>query len=82
MPLDIQLLEMLVDPEDHEPLYYFFAEDVLYNPRKKRRYEVSGGTIPVLLVDDATTVDDSEHERLMAIVGNGNAIATGSGPKS
>ena len=46
---------------------YFPDEDSLYNPRLKRRYDVRDD-IPVMLVDEATTVDDSEHERVMAKV--------------
>ena len=37
----------------------------LYNPRLKRRYEIRDD-IPVMLIDEAETVDDAEHERLMA----------------
>ena len=35
MSLDPFLLELLVDPEDKEPLWYFADEDTLYNPRLK-----------------------------------------------
>ena len=65
MPLDPLLLEVLACPEDKGPLLYFEDEDRLYNPRLHRSYEVRDG-IPVMLVDEATTVDDTEHERLMA----------------
>ncbi len=65
MPLDPLLLEVLACPEDKGPLLYFEDEDRLYNPRLHRSYEVRDG-IPVMLVDEATTVDDAEHERLMA----------------
>jgi len=65
MALDPLLLEVLACPEDKGPLVYFADEDVLYNPRLHRRYDVRDG-IPVMLVDEATTVDDAEHERLMA----------------
>ena len=67
MSLDPRLLEILACPEDKGPLYYFDDEQALYNPRLRRRYEVRDG-IPVMLVDEATTVDDAEHERLMARV--------------
>ena len=44
----------------------YFAEDqLLYNPRLKRRYDVRDD-IPVMLIDEATTVEDAEHERLLA----------------
>jgi uncharacterized protein YbaR (Trm112 family) len=65
MPLDPQLLEILACPEDKGPLHYFEDEDALYNPRLRRRYEVKDG-IPVMLIDEAETVDDAEHDRLMA----------------
>jgi uncharacterized protein len=65
MALDPQLLEILACPEDKGPLYYFQDEDALYNPRLKRRYDIRDD-IPVMLVDEATTVDDGEHDRLMA----------------
>jgi uncharacterized protein len=65
--LDPQLLEILACPEDKGPLYYLADEDALYNPRLKRRYDVRDD-IPVMLIDEATTVDDAEHERILAKV--------------
>jgi uncharacterized protein YbaR (Trm112 family) len=65
MSLDPQLLEILACPEDKGPLLYFADEGSLYNPRLKRRYEVRDD-IPIMLIDEATTVDDAEHERLVA----------------
>ncbi len=65
MALDARLLEILACPEDKGPLLYFAADDLLYNPRLHRRYEVRDG-IPVMLIDEAVTVDDEEHARLMA----------------
>ena len=41
MALDPQLLEILACPEDKGPLLYFEDEDSLYNPRLKRRYEIT-----------------------------------------
>ena len=67
MALDPQLLEILACPEDKGPLYYLEAEQALYNPRLHRRYDVRDD-IPILLVDEATTVDGAEHDRLMALV--------------
>lgn len=63
--LDPRLLEILACPEDKGPLLYFADESILYNPRLRRRYEVRDG-IPVMLIDEATSVDDVEHERLLA----------------
>ena len=65
MALDPQLLEILACPEDKGPLLYFGDEDALYNPRLKRRYPIRED-IPIMLVDEAETVDDAEHARLMA----------------
>jgi uncharacterized protein YbaR (Trm112 family) len=59
------LLEILACPEDKGPLLYFADEDSLYNPRLKRRYAVNDD-IPIMLIDEAETVDDAEHERLLA----------------
>jgi uncharacterized protein YbaR (Trm112 family) len=65
MALDPQLLEILACPEDKGPLLYLESEDTLYNPRLHRRYAVRDG-IPIMLIDEAETVDDAEHERLLA----------------
>ena len=67
MALDPQLLEILACPEDKGPLLYFADEDTLYNPRLKRRYAIRED-IPIMLSDEAETVDDAEHERLLAKV--------------
>ncbi len=65
MALDPQLLEILACPEDKGPLLYFADEDTLYNPRLKRRYAIRED-IPIMLIDEAETLDDAEHERLLA----------------
>ena len=65
MALDPLLLEVLACPEDKGPLLYFADEDLLYNPRLHRSYAVTDG-IPNMLIDESTTVDEQEHERLMA----------------
>ena len=64
MALDPKLLEILACPEDKGALLYFESEQALYNPRLKRRYEIRDD-IPVMLVEEATTVDDGEHQRLV-----------------
>jgi uncharacterized protein len=64
MSLDARLLEILACPEDKGALLYFAAENALYNPRLKRRYAVKDG-IPVMLIEEAETVGDKEHARLM-----------------
>ncbi len=63
MALDPQLLEILACPEDKGPLLYFEDESSLYNPRLKRRYAIRDD-IPIMLIDEAETVDDDEHQRL------------------
>jgi len=63
LPLEPQLLSLLACPEDKGPLLYFADEEVLYNPRLRRRYRVVDG-IPVMLVDQAEAVTDAEHQRL------------------
>jgi uncharacterized protein YbaR (Trm112 family) len=65
MALDPKLLEILACPEDKGPLLYFADEGALYNPRLQRRYRVQDD-IPVLLIEEAETVDAAEHDRLMA----------------
>ena len=65
MPLDPTLLEILACPEDKGPLLYFEDESLLYNPRLHRVYAVQDD-IPVMLIDEATEVDDAEHARLVA----------------
>lgn len=65
MPLNPQLLEILACPDDKGPLLYFEDEQSLYNPRLKRRYSIRDD-IPVMLVDEAETVNDEEHARLLA----------------
>jgi uncharacterized protein YbaR (Trm112 family) len=67
MTLDPALLALLVCPEDKGPLHYLPDEHVLFNPRLRRTYEVRDG-IPVMLVEEATTLDDAEFERLSALV--------------
>ncbi|MDQ1396512.1 MAG: uncharacterized protein QOG64_1771 [Acidimicrobiaceae bacterium] len=67
MALDPLLLEILACPEDKGPLYYLGDEDALYNPRLKRRYVIRDD-IPVMLIDEAEAVDDTEHRRIMAKV--------------
>ena len=74
MPLDKILLDILACPEDKGPLYYFEAEETLYNPRLRRCYLIRDG-IPIMLVDEAEAVTDPEHDRLMA-----QARADGIGP--
>jgi uncharacterized protein YbaR (Trm112 family) len=68
MALDPKLLAILACPEDKGPLLYFADEETLYNPRLKRRYAVRDD-IPIMLIDEAETVTDEEHDRLVAKAG-------------
>lgn len=63
MALDPKLVEILACPKDKGPLLYFADEDALYNPRLRMRYRIADD-IPVMLIDEAETVDDAEAERL------------------
>ena len=65
MSLDARLLSILACPQDKGPLYYFDDENSLYNPRLKRRYDIKDD-IPIMLIDEATSVDAAEHDRLIA----------------
>jgi uncharacterized protein YbaR (Trm112 family) len=61
--LDQRRRDILVCPEDRGPLR--LVGDVLYNPRLRRAYRIEAG-VPVLLVDEAVTIDDdTEHQRLI-----------------
>jgi uncharacterized protein YbaR (Trm112 family) len=62
-----ELLAILACPEDKGPLYYFADLDVLFNPRLQRAYRITDG-IPVMLVDEARSLESSEAERLYARV--------------
>jgi uncharacterized protein len=79
MPLDPLLIELLACPEDKGSLFFFDDEDLLYNPRLKRSYKVVD-SIPVMLIDESTPVEESEHQRLMAKVEAGQAQETGRAP--
>lgn len=65
MALDQLLLDILACPEDKGPLLYFEDEDLLLNPRLGRTYAIRDD-IPIMLIDEATTVDAAELERLLA----------------
>lgn len=75
MTLAAELLEILACPQDKGSLYYIESESVLYNPRLHRTYEIRDD-IPVMLIDESTTVDDAEHDRLMQIVTTGGLQPT------
>lgn len=66
--LDATLLSLLACPQDKGPLLLVHDDNgdaVLYNPRLQRAYPIDNG-IPVLLVDEARDVDDTEHTVFIA----------------
>lgn len=65
MALDQLLLDILACPEDKGPLYYFEDESILLNPRLQRTYEIRDD-IPIMLIDEATSIDQAEVDRLLA----------------
>ncbi len=67
MALDQRLLDILACPKDKGPLHYIAAENTLYNPRLRLAYAVRDD-IPVMLVEEADTLDDAEHERVMTVI--------------
>lgn len=77
MALDPRLLEILVCPQDRQPMFYFADEGLLFNPRLKCTYVVDANDIPHLIVDEATTVSDVEHDRLAAIAESDELVPTG-----
>ncbi len=67
MSLDPALLDILACPDDKGPLYYLDDESVLFNPRLNRTYEIRDD-IPVMLVEESTTLSDDEAARLNTLV--------------
>jgi uncharacterized protein len=60
---------------DKGSLLYFDDELTLYNPRLRRRYQISDD-VPVMIAGQAETVTDAEHTRLVQRAEAGSAIAT------
>ncbi len=75
MALSPQLLEILACPEDKGPLYLIDPTQdgvehdatVLYNPRLRRTYEVRDD-IPIMLIDEATSLDDATADGLDELI--------------
>ncbi len=67
MTLAPELLSILACPEDKGPLYYLEDEQLLFNPRLRRAYSIRDD-IPVMLIDEATALDDAEYDRLAGLV--------------
>jgi uncharacterized protein len=77
MPLDQLLIDVLACPVDKGPLLWFEDENLLYNPRLRKAYDVRDD-IPVLLIEESRDVEDAEHDRLMRRAGEGGVPETGS----
>lgn len=75
MALATQLLDILACPSDKGPLLYFEDEQSLYNPRLKLRYSIVDD-IPIMLIDKAETLDDDEHDRLIALAAESDITPT------
>ncbi len=65
MPLDPELLEILVCPESKRPLIYFEREDFLFCPDSKLKYRDEDG-IPVMLIEEAERLTDEQAQALLA----------------
>ncbi|HWL45717.1 MAG TPA: Trm112 family protein [Ilumatobacter sp.] len=65
MSLSPALLSILACPDDKGPLFYVEDDSVLYNPRLGRTYPVVDG-IPVMLIEEATTLDTEARAALDA----------------
>ncbi|MEV0278936.1 Trm112 family protein [Streptomyces sp. NPDC050610] len=68
MRADDPLLRILACPLDKGPLSLVETENLLYNPRLRRRYPIVDG-IPQLLPTSGEPVSDDEHERLLKRIG-------------
>lgn len=70
MALNQDLLSILACPKDKGPLYYFDGSserEGLYNPRLRLWYSIVDD-IPVMLVDEAATQDQTQHDELIKAV--------------
>ena len=72
-----EILDVIVDPTDHQPLQYIDSENCFYNERTHTKYPIVDNGIAVLLADSAVVVSDDEHKRLSELVGRGKSITTG-----
>ncbi|MFM2046049.1 MAG: hypothetical protein RL383_126 [Actinomycetota bacterium] len=67
MPVDSRLLSILACPADKGPLFYVEDEKFLYNPRLRLKYPVVDD-IAVMLADEATSADGTEHGRVTGLI--------------
>lgn len=64
MSPDDPILKILACPLDKGPLTLLQPEEVLYNPRLRRRYPILDG-VPQLLPASGEQVSEEEHEQLL-----------------
>ncbi len=67
MPLQPDLVKILVCPESKQPLVYFDGADegFFFCPASKLKYRVDDG-IPVMLIDEAQRLSEPEAAELLA----------------
>ncbi|MGI5404443.1 Trm112 family protein [Streptomyces sp. CA-135486] len=68
MKPDDPLLRIIACPIDKGQLTLLLPEEILYNPRLRRRYPIIDG-IPQLLPSSGARVPDEEHERILRRIG-------------
>lgn len=68
--IDKEFLSILVCPQSHAPLVQ--VGDWLYSTdaATRRRYPIRDG-IPIMLIDEAETVDETEWKRIVSEAGRG-----------
>ena len=67
MAVDNRLLSILACPADKGPLFYVEDEQFLYNPRLRLKYPVVDD-IAVMLADEATSADETVHNRVTGLI--------------
>jgi uncharacterized protein len=75
MLIERPLLDILACPIDKHGLLLFDDEAILYNPRLRRIYRITGGC-PVMLAGRAEPAGEEEHERLLKRARHGEAIGS------
>ena len=65
MPIDKELLDILVCPETKAPLVLDGETLVSTDAESRRRYRIDDG-IPVMLIDDSEVLGEDEWREIMA----------------
>ncbi len=60
------LTDVLVCPKSKQPLIYFAQEGFLLCPASRLQYRIEGD-VPVLLIEEARELTQSEVDRLVAL---------------